>query len=162
MSGAHTTTELPTTQRPRFRNLRIAVSAFFGVLTLLLVVLWVRSYWRSNFVSIDGPQIRFVVGAVGGRIGGLGFEPKPTRTTISVNYDSSRVSDDWIQRIREQSRLGILYEPGGFLVPAWTIAIVAAIAAYLPWAGFCFSLRSLLIAMALVAVVLGLAVWAMG
>ena len=32
------------------RKLRIAVSVFFGVLTVALCVLWVRSYWRVHVV----------------------------------------------------------------------------------------------------------------
>ena len=33
------------------RRVRIAVSVFFGVMTVALCVLWVRSYWRLDFVS---------------------------------------------------------------------------------------------------------------
>jgi hypothetical protein len=36
----------------RFRELRIAWSVFWGVATVLLIVLWVRSYWRAD--NFDG------------------------------------------------------------------------------------------------------------
>src|SRR6266480_1420576 len=47
----------------RFRNLRIAWSIFWGLLTLLLIVLWARSYWRVDIfrygtkATIDQPFI---------------------------------------------------------------------------------------------------------
>jgi hypothetical protein len=38
--------------RPRLiRSLRIAVSAVCGILCLLLIVLWVRSYWWLDIIS---------------------------------------------------------------------------------------------------------------
>ena len=37
--------------RPRLiRGLRIALSAVFGILCLLLIVLWVRSYWVAQMI----------------------------------------------------------------------------------------------------------------
>jgi hypothetical protein len=40
-----TTPDRPTTSPIRFRRTRIAVSDFFGVVTVLLMLAWVRSYW---------------------------------------------------------------------------------------------------------------------
>jgi hypothetical protein len=37
--------------RPWPRTLRIATSAFFGLLTLAICVLWVRSFWQSDYIS---------------------------------------------------------------------------------------------------------------
>ena len=41
----------------KFRNLRIAWSVGWGVLAVLLCVLWVRSYWRFDQMRIDCPFI---------------------------------------------------------------------------------------------------------
>ena len=46
---------LPASHRQRFRRTRIAVSVFFGVLTVALCVLWVRSYWRWDHL-VDMPR----------------------------------------------------------------------------------------------------------
>ena len=48
----------------------------------------------------------------------------------------------------------------GFDVPCWLASLVAAIVAAFPWIRRRFSLRTLLIATTVVAVVLGLVVWA--
>ena len=42
------TVDAPSKPPLRFRRTRIAVSVFFGVLTVALCVLWVRSYWRFD------------------------------------------------------------------------------------------------------------------
>src|SRR6476659_8348295 len=42
----------------RFRKLRIAWSVFWGIVCLLLIALWVRSYWKYDCVSrLDTSQI---------------------------------------------------------------------------------------------------------
>src|SRR5262245_39336159 len=39
--------------RPRLiRGLRIAWSAWWGIVCILLIALWVRSYWRSEGVTV--------------------------------------------------------------------------------------------------------------
>jgi hypothetical protein len=45
-------------------------------------------------------------------------------------------------------------------IPYWPIALTSAILATLPWLRWQFSLRTLLIAMTILAAVLGLIVWA--
>ena len=46
-----------TMTRPRLiRGLRIAWNVVFGILCLLLIVLWVRSYWRYDLLSLPGPH----------------------------------------------------------------------------------------------------------
>src|SRR5262245_27908253 len=50
MSDALTTTELPATRSGWFW-FRVAISTFFGLLTVALCVLWVRSYWWNDLVT---------------------------------------------------------------------------------------------------------------
>jgi hypothetical protein len=40
-------------KRPKLRKLQIAFSAVCGVLCLLLIALWVRSYWRQEHVAVQ-------------------------------------------------------------------------------------------------------------
>ena len=52
--------------RPRLiRGLRIAWSVWWGILCVLLIVLWVRSYWRFDRVSFGKQK---AVASVGGRL----------------------------------------------------------------------------------------------
>ncbi len=43
----------------RFRKLRIAWSVFWGLAAVLLVVLWVRSYWWVDQLGYHCPRIEF-------------------------------------------------------------------------------------------------------
>jgi hypothetical protein len=55
--------------RPRLiRGLRIAWSVVWGLLCVLLIVLWVRSYWRMDIVAIPSPSERFMAVSYYGRI----------------------------------------------------------------------------------------------
>jgi hypothetical protein len=40
----------------KYRNLRIAWSVAWGVVCLLLVVLWVRSYWWADAINQLTPE----------------------------------------------------------------------------------------------------------
>jgi hypothetical protein len=44
------------------RRVRIAASVFFGVLTVLLVVLWVRSFFWMDFAVHQGPYRQVISG----------------------------------------------------------------------------------------------------
>src|SRR6478735_11109675 len=75
----------------RFRKLRIAWSVFWGLACLLLIVLWVRSYWwQEQFVRINSRSGRFLTlgqcsGAVFLRTG------DPTPRDLRANP----ISDKW-------------------------------------------------------------------
>ena len=136
------------------RGLRIAVSAVCGVMCLLLIFLWIRSYWRE-----------VVIGYVDSRNRELHFVSWNGGISVSTaNHDPSNPGA-W--------RKYVAWEPGiigfgGFTtarstsvkVPHWFPVLLFATLATLPlirlrWK---YSLRTLLIATTLVAVVFGLAV----
>jgi hypothetical protein len=138
----------------RFRKLRIAWTAFCGIACVLLVVLWVRSYWRSEFI-----QRRTLTGS----------------TTIGTNaghvYLTKRYRPNsnggWTSGANEPTQSDskfIWVTLGGatrITVPCWFTVLVPIILAGSPWIPFKrFSLRTLLIATTLVAVVLGAIVYA--
>jgi hypothetical protein len=127
---------------------------------VLLIVLWVRSYWRIDALfGLGSARQYFAVGSEDGVVSVTGNPnllslfsatnwqlqdflpgPKPAPSRIlGFHYKTSQ---------RQGTRLRL---------PIWFLVIIAATAATAPWIRR-FSLRTLLIATTLVAVVLGLIV----
>ncbi len=138
----------------KYRKLRIAWSVAWGVVAVLLVVLWVRSYWFGDFTVIKysaSHQFRLV--SIDGVIGSAIENPTAYNPRFIVGSEAiSPNGFDWT-----------IYHVWGnhtrLCVPHWVLAIVPGSIAAVPWLPLRFSLRTLLIAMTLVAVGLGLVVW---
>ncbi len=121
----------------KYRKLRIAFSATCLIACVLLVVLWVQNYSSASRI----PQ----------RLGtGPAFELRSFRGSIDILRWPAFMPGAW--RRTPSIRLQI---PNP--VVAMTLA-AAAMSPWIPWSRR-FSLRTLLIATTLVAVVLGLIVW---
>lgn len=154
------------------RRLRIAWSVFWGVLAVLLVMLWVRSYYQSDwayaFRANDWYHLRSLNGEV---VLQTIWQPNSMRKWGVVSAPASEFSGSrygWnSQMIRPQ------YEFWGFAVfnspkvkayaiPHWLFVLLAATLAVLPWLKVekRFSLRTMLIANTFVALALGLIMWA--
>ena len=134
----------------RFRKLRIAWSAGCAVACVLVVALWVRSYWRFDGVQWRGHSIASLRGA-------LFVNERFVPTVVpSVKLGNSRVdkTTTWSKHAHFVP-VGI-----GTAIPDWTpVALVMTLAA-LPWiVRWRFSLRTLLVVMTLVAVGMGLIVF---
>lgn len=118
-----------------YGKLRIVWSVFWGLLTVLLLGLWMRSYcWTGQEVI----TLRY-------------FGSKP----VGLVWNSQGTGV-LLVKVR-QSGPPIVSEVG---MPYWLslpLLIAVVVAGWLPWQ---FSLRSLLITTTLVAVGLGLIVWA--
>jgi hypothetical protein len=56
----HKTTNAPTVSRTMFRYLRIAVSVVSSLCCVLVIVLWVRSYWLWDTVLVPLEVIEYV------------------------------------------------------------------------------------------------------
>jgi hypothetical protein len=162
----------------RFRNLRIAFSATCLVACLLLIVLWVRSYWALDTVQhlAAGSRGYGVVSDMG-RLIFTRFDLPPdlvnryfknsrwfVRHSSQADVPPSRRAEptpvSW-SVVHKQSE----YQRTLFTVPYWfplllavVIAAISAIALRIPWPRR-FTLRTLLIATTLVALVLGLVMW---
>jgi hypothetical protein len=140
----------------RFRKLRIAFSILCGIATVLLAVLWVRS--QHTWDSINGPLSGKML-VVTSRNGG-----------IAVGWAKSSISKWHVRHSKEPNsvREGYSYALGfgisttipAVFMPYWFVVLIVATVATLPWIHWRFTLRSLLIATTLVAVVLGLVVYA--
>jgi hypothetical protein len=159
------------------RKLRIAFSVICGILCLLLVVLWVRSYWwLDNFIGPLRGSVRYGVAS------GSGW--------LTVRYGNGKMDPqsfpEWTWQCRTVAEMEAVYkqmeesiqgttakftrptfefgwkEDWGFQFPYWMPTVLVGILAVAaswrrPWR---FSLRTLLIAMTLCALGLGAIVWA--
>jgi len=151
------------------KYLRIAVTALCLTACVLLIALWVRNYAYSDFFNwrcADWKELRAQSAE-----GELSLRLADT----DRNWSESR---SWYlkstsRQVREQRRalIGIpVNRPIGprfligadfVMVPHWFVAMLSAITVAIgaaPWLGLRFSLRTLLIAMALAAVGLGIIV----
>lgn len=138
-----------------FRAARFVVSVAFGILCLLLVALWVRSFWWVNSVSsmtrelnIDSCRGELIVSRniAAPSSGDWGMVDKP----VNVNDQSYRMTT-----------LGFFYRRVGYqfwlVIPYWFPVLIPAVLAATIWLPLKFSLRTMLFGMTLVAVTLGMA-----
>ena len=149
------------------RYLRIAFSATCLIVCVLLIALWVRSYWcwdtayfqlfHSPTVAAISAEGRFFFGLEAG--GSAGSQMQLVSRSISGGIHPFLPS----AIAKTRFRFNAVKFPSGRIVeipPYFFIAIASCVAAT-PWipGKRQFALRTLLIATTLVAVVLGLIVW---
>jgi hypothetical protein len=157
----------------KHRKLRIAWSVAWGIAAVLLCVLWAHTVenqvtgagWISN-----SRQVRFVLFHHWMQFDGAYYNANapPASRPQRYYYDHHVDQPDpltapihrWlVQHYNPPKADGAnLTIAGPFWCPVLAMAVIASIS-WLPWSSR-FSLRTLLIATTLVAVVLGLAVWA--
>jgi hypothetical protein len=166
----------------RFRKLRIAWSVFWGLVFVLLIVLWVRSYWQFDLVLVRlsaSNDVRIV--SYRGQVASCISRPSGGRVAgefrISPNAYMNSKAPWWISGTINSELGGSLqrnFTPNPVrmnfgemdgrivVVPLWIALASSGSLATLPWIHWSnrFSLRTLLIATTLIAVVLGLAVCA--
>jgi hypothetical protein len=137
--------------------MRVAVSVIFGVLTMALCVLWGRSYWLQDYFASN--QWSFV--CVSSNNGYLILDLRPGKKLHTIQqpwWAGTTKANGWVPSSIYKSEPRKMLIATHFCVPAVTFAGVAVAFG----AGFLstrFSLRDMLIATTLVAVVLGLGVW---
>jgi hypothetical protein len=142
----------------RFRKLRIAWSVVCAIACVLLIALWVRSYtWRDGVWGRFSDLQGFVLSSYEGRIQlalerGLGIFPwrivyaEPVERNGPPNYFPAIECP--------LSTFGQYWA-----MPYWLLLALLSPLAAAPWLRLRFSLRTLLIATTLVAVVLGAIVY---
>jgi hypothetical protein len=134
----------------RFRKLRIAWSVFWGLACVLLIALWVRSYSWYDFTQSGG------ITSANGKLH-LG------RTVTITRYADYSPSPQQLIENRfgmlSITSAGVTAVPsgGGITIPYWLLQVPVLVLAAAPWKRF--SVRTLLIAITLVAVVLGIATY---
>jgi hypothetical protein len=142
-----------------YRKLRIAWSVVCGIGCVLLVALWVRSYWRNSAIGLgrQGNKSYFTL-----HRGTVELELPPDISTLS---ELDRYYLYIRPQIGEQTRGALGWKREPYLSIFFPIPVVTCLVGacgtlpWLPWPRG-FSLRTLLIGITLVAVVLGAVVWA--
>ena len=153
------------------RYLRIAFSITCLIACVLLIALWVRSYWvrdrvTHNYVGRTYARFGYTIDSLRGLCSVLiervpAFSPDrmhyaswPADDSVSIMFPAGSLARRWLG-FRWESSLDAF----DIIVPYWfPVSALAAVAA-VPWLPWRFSVRTLLIATTLVAVVLGLIVW---
>jgi len=143
------------------RKLRIAWSVGCGIACLLLVALWVRSYWVYDRLRLPSSLGRTFVQLANGTIKSVYFTPTfrvgwaPLSGWQSFPAEALSV-DEMEERLYFYSDSN--FTQTGF--PQWIPVLILATFVGLPWLPYRFSLRTLLIATTVVAVGLGWIVYA--
>lgn len=141
------------------RYLRIAFSVVCIAACLAIVALWVRSYSsREYFLKPVSNKHMIVVESASGRVMLDFFE--------SGHYGAywGGVIEDWREANRDLGIAGFAYAAAPwhttYRAPHWFLVMLFAALATIPWLHFSkrFSLRTLLVAMTLAAVGLGVVV----
>ena len=143
------------------RKLRIAWSVGWGVVAVLLCLLWVRSYWRFDGVEYDyrTSSVDYGECVFGSFNGRLLFGYYPITGESGFYWKLARKPED---APADFFRTPFALTSNATTAPHWFVAILFAALAAAPWIppSNRFSLRTLLIATTLVALALGLIVWA--
>jgi len=144
----------------RFRNLRIAWSVGWGIAVALLIAMWVRSYSYRDQLYKDSATHRYGCVSDDGCINLLrhpllpGAARKGWRRGVSYE-DNPNVRQFYFSILFR----GFSRHSNDITVPYWSpVLFCPTIATLSQWCKR-FSLRTLLIATTLVAVVMGLIVW---
>ncbi len=160
----------------RFRKLRIAFSATCLVACVLLIVLWIRSYSVVDSVCTGWRGVPYNV-SICGEYGRLDISlreyditPGTRANPLFYWHDQSAIEPNTIVRdldggIPGRSWFRFIprgrYDDAGLIIPLWFPPLLMVMLIALPWVRWSnrFSLRTLLIATTLIAVLLGLVVW---
>ncbi len=163
----------------RFFKLRIAWSVGWAILCVLLCMLWSRSYWwvdryfhslSAKFLIIQSWEEDLTLGFSSPTNGWdvpedirwwgveniMQMEHHVNYTTYTSYEDDASLFTKMIRPFRTEPHFGVV-------VPSWFVVGVSAGLALVPWIrhlSWRFSLRTLLISMAIVAVVMGLVLYA--
>src|ERR1044072_2809748 len=118
----------------RFRKLRIAWSAPFLVAYVLLVALWVRSYFAADFVSLFIPEHRVVdvsseYGVV--RLTAAWFSNRKLEPRFTISSTGNPSPGDYWGFDRRPDHLG--HERIAIKFPHWFAMVLAFVLAALPW-----------------------------
>ena len=157
-----------------FGRWRLATSAFFALVTVALCVLWVRSYFFGEIWEVRTTSDLYQVHSKVGRIAFWQQSPNPgphsqlllDELSLGRSFSSFEVKNPSWERLGERGRLGFEFygdrNARRIVVPFWFLVCVPIGLAIVPWSFGVrrFSLRTLLITTTMLAVTLGVAVWA--
>ncbi|MEX2171703.1 MAG: hypothetical protein WD851_20460 [Pirellulales bacterium] len=143
------------------RYLRIAWSVAWGVLAISLVLLWWRSYWTLDLITRTNSQkIKTTIGSQFGTVYFAHFDAYLGYKGTGNSY----APHGWTYRTREAYFLKdkFVWRRGpislNIVLPHWVLAMIVVLISLVVWLPRRFSLRTLLIAMTIIAAWLGLIV----
>jgi hypothetical protein len=149
----------------KHRNLRIAWSVAWGIVAVLLIALWVRSCWTMDSIAVPVSRTKkFDFCSMPGACGcGIFKRNIVDSTWYTQSTDEYRKKFDHLARYSGNwGRFDLFCERiEAVIFPDWFLIGVATVLSACPMVHWSrrFSLRTLLIAITLVAVGLGLVVW---
>jgi hypothetical protein len=145
--------------RPRLvRVLRISWTGFWGIAAVLLVVLWVHSYWARDAIWGWLPiPLYFQIDSDRGVIHSI-VNQENAKTRISVDSTYTVVKPDpWVIHLYKNPRFGWWLD---LAAPHLLLILCSVATVFAPWFSFKrFSLRTLLVATTIIAVGLGTVAW---
>jgi hypothetical protein len=139
----------------KFRKLRIAWSVTWGIVAVLLCFLWLRSF--KSMDRLGGPisSTRIIlIASINGHVL-VNWPFHDWGYVWNMRSTSLNSKDAWPYFVDCDFR----QLPDGFAMPQWFPVLVTLFLTASPWTLSRFSLRTLLVATTLLAVVLGLIVW---
>jgi hypothetical protein len=156
----------------RFKRLRIAWSVFWGVTSVLLIVLWVRSYRYWDFGGMQNGLLQHWTNRFDSITGILHLEHSAVPKMASAVKAKTGYRYEWMfftlespspAATRSLQRLSLMVTSARqeVIFPYWCLTLVCGIIGGAPlirckWR---FSLRTLLIATTFIALALGTIVW---
>src|SRR3954452_16583681 len=108
----------------RRTKLRIAWSVFWGVACVLLIVLWVRSYWRREVIARMTPGI-FLTRIVSNS-GSVYFFYQDMGVPVPPEFDRGWSYGRSPNVEPNSGRFGFGREHEGFFVPHWLLILIFA------------------------------------
>lgn len=152
----------------RFCELRIVWSVVWGVPGVLVLLLWVRSYWWGDYWGRPHVEVSSMNGSIGYQIlqSPYSFQRDSYYECRSVkeifrNWGPPSTRGDDAKRRLVTFRWDYFSYPA--CIPHWAVCLPCLLLAIVPWVrqlNWRFSLRTMLIVTALVATGLGAIVWA--
>jgi hypothetical protein len=149
----------------KYRKLRIAWSVAWGIIAVLLCVLWVWSYSQAFRLETGDMALRADLDYSLARI----FICPPIEELDYEQYLTLEVRPPWYDDFEgypfpKPSLLHFDFDTTGGLyvrTPIWLLAALAGSFALCPWVMHChrFSLRTLLIVTTIVAILMGVIAW---
>jgi hypothetical protein len=157
------TTDRPILGPMRFGKLRIAWAVVCGILCLLLILLWLRSYAIRDTVWLLTTNRGIELNSELGHVVIISTTPKEFGGTTPFKTFHETINPKRTHSFKNNV-LGFLYKCQPNLkridVPYYFIVLTCvSLSAWSQRKGFKFSLRTLLIGMTVVAAILGLILW---
>jgi hypothetical protein len=139
----------------KYRKLRIAYSVGWGMLCLLLVAFWMRSYWWVDAIFYSSDSNVFEIESVSGHI--RIFSNAEVGENVGWYYANMHLDHRYVLPLFEwDNNLPAHFIAG---LPHWVAAALTPAFALAPWFTFRFSLRTLLIGVTVIAVLLGASIY---